>query len=148
MQSNLASGIVAIAGLIAERTSSLGLAPWLGQKAISSATTHAMVGPLTPPKSDAFTMIVTPVVNSISSARWVDNHAPESGHVVDNRLHVTENNPGLLFISSETHDGESFTDRDEWLEVDEAGDEAGGQGRYEGFPATTTNDEICFLGAA
>jgi hypothetical protein len=75
----------------------------------------------------------------------VDNHAPESGHVVENRLHVTENNPGLLFISSETHDDESFTDRDEWLEGDEAGDEAGGQGRYEGFPATTTNDEICPL---
>src|SRR5258708_22252696 len=54
MQSNFASGMVAMAGRMAERTSPSGFAPWLAQKAISSATTHAIVGPRTPPKSLAF----------------------------------------------------------------------------------------------
>src|SRR5262249_48983213 len=61
--------------------------------------------------------------NLISSL--IDDHVSESWHVVDNRLYVTENDAGLILISSEAHDGERFPHRDEWLEVDKAGDETG-----------------------
>jgi hypothetical protein len=51
----------------------------------------------------------------------------------------------LLFISGETHDDQSFADGDEWLEVDEAGDEASNQCGDERLSATTIDDQVGFL---
>ena len=65
--------------------------------------------------------------------------------MVENRLDITENVAGLLFIPGQTHDDESFTDGDEWLEVDEAGDETSNQSGDKRLSAATPDDEISFL---
>src|SRR5262249_12133498 len=69
----------------------------------------------------------------------VNDHVPQSWHVVENCLDVAKHDTGLVFIPGEAHDRESFADSDVLFEVDEARDEAGHQGANEGFSAASTD---------
>jgi hypothetical protein len=77
--SGLTSGIVAIAGRMAASTSLSGFSPSDGQNASSSQIAQAIVGPRTPPKSEALTMMVMPVESSISSLRSATIMARKTG---------------------------------------------------------------------
>ena len=65
--------------------------------------------------------------------------------MVQNCLDVPEDNPRLVFVFRQAHDGQGLTDGDKWLEIDKASDETGDQSRDEGFPTPTANYEVRFL---
>jgi hypothetical protein len=59
------------------------------------------------------------------------DHALQSQDVIENRFDITENDTRLFFIPSQTHNRQGLAHRNEWLEVDEAGNETGYQRRDE-----------------
>lgn len=104
-----------------------------------------MVGPLTPPKSEALHHDGEAVGELDLIRPLVGDHALQCKDIVENRFYVSEDNAGLILVLGQAHNRQCFTDGHVRSEVDETGDEACNQSRYKRLAAPSAYDQVRFL---